>query len=357
MNDSATLTASIEHSYPVLLAKIKDEICKAQVKAALSVNEEMIKLYWEIGRQISQRCALEGWGAKVIKKLSCDLKVSFPKMKGFSDANLRRMKTFYEAYEICAQAVRKLDDSERKVLFRIPWGHNIVLLQKLESNEERLWYAKKTIIHGWSRSILLMQIESSLYIRNGSALTNFHFTLPSPQSDLAQQALKDPYSFDFLTMTDHIKERDLEQGLVDHIQQFLVELGTGFAFVGRQFPIHIDGSDYFIDLLFYHYKLRCFCVIELKAGEFKPEYAGKMNFYLAAIDEHLKHEDDRPTIGMILCKGKKKMTVDYALRFCQAPIGVSSYETKIFETLPDDLKGNLPTLEEIEQEFDLESSS
>ena len=341
--------------YPELLKQLKKQIRSAQTKAAISVNEEMIRLYWDIGQQITERQKAEGWGSQVTKKLSKDLIKAFPTMKGFSDANLRRMKTFYETYAICAQAVRKLENDEIRVFFRIPWGHNITLLQKLDCNEERLWYAQKTTDHGWSRAILTMQIESKLFHRQGSATTNFHKTLPPPQSDLAHQALKDPYAFDFLTMGDDALERELEQGLVDHIQQFLVELGAGFAFVGRQFPVHVEDTDYFLDLLFYHYKLRCFCVIELKATEFKPEYAGKMNFYLAAVDEQLKHPDDKPTIGMILCKGnKKKITVEYALRMCQAPIGVSSYETQLLETLPEELKGSLPTIEEIEEEFEKE---
>jgi len=338
--------------YPELLKQLKEQIRNAQTKAALSVNEEMIQLYWNIGRQIVERQDVEGWGAQVTKKLSKDLINAFPKMRGFSDANLRRMKAFYEAHAICAQAVRKLEEDEIRSFFRIPWGHNIALLQKLSCNNERLWYARKTIDHGWSRAILTIQIESKLFHRQGNATTNFHKTLPSPHSDLAHQALKDPYAFDFLTMGDDALERELEQGLIDHIQQFLVELGAGFAFVGRQFPVHVEDTDYFLDLLFYHYKLRCFCVIELKTTEFKPEYAGKMNFYLAAVDEQLKHPDDEPTIGMVLCKGKKKITVEYALRMCQAPIGVSSYETQLLETLPDNLKGSLPTIEEIEEEFE-----
>ena len=316
----------------------------------------MIQLYWEIGENIALRQQQEGWGAQVTKRLSKDLARSFPGMKGFSDANLRRMKAFYQAYEICAQAVRKLENEELPCFFRIPWGHNILLLQKLNSYNERLWYAKKTIEHGWSRNILSMQIESGLYQRQGKALTNFHNTLPALQSDLAQQTLKDPYTFDFLTLTNDAMEKELEQGLIDHIQQFLVELGAGFAFVGRQFPINVEGTDYYIDLLFYHYKLRCFCVIELKATEFKPEYAGKMNFYLSAVDNILKHDTDQPTIGMILCKGKKRITVEYALRMCQAPIGISNYETKIMEKLPENLKGSLPTIEEFEEEFKITDS-
>ena len=338
--------------YPDLLKKLKEQIRRAQTKAAISINEEMIRLYWNIGRQIIERQEAEGWGSQVTKKLSKDLIKEFPKMKGFSDANLRRMKAFYETYAICAQAVRKLEDAEIQVFYRIPWGHNIALIQKLDCNEERLWYAKKTTDHGWSRAILIMQIESKLFQRQGNATTNFHKTLAFPQSDLVHQTLKDPYTFDFLTIGDDALERELEQGLVDHIQQFLVELGTGFAFIGRQFPIHVEDTDYFLDLLFYHYKLRCFCVIELKTSEFKPEYAGKMNFYLAAVDEQLKHKDDKPTIGMILCKGKKKITVEYALRMSQAPIGVSSYETQLLENLPENLKGSLPSIKELEEEFE-----
>jgi len=240
----------------------------------------------------------------------------------------------------------------QQLVAQIPWGHNILLLQKLASLEERLWYVNKTIEHGWSRSVLLHWLDSDLHKREGRAVTNFQLTLPSPQSDLAHQTLKDPYCFDFLTLRDKHDEQELESGLLDHVQRFLLELGAGFSFVGRQVHLEVGGQDFYIDLLFYHYKLRCFIVVDLKATDFKPEFVGKMNFYLSAVDDKMRHPDDKSSIGLLLCKGKNKFVAEYALRDVNKPIGISQYEAKIIESLPDELKGSLPSIEQIEQELE-----
>jgi len=339
--------------YPIFLNELKTRIQKAQIKASLAVNQELICLYWEIGKEIVKRQERQGWGSGVIDRLAKDLQSSFPGIKGFSRSNIFRMKAFYLSCEKVAQAVRQFKPNFPPSVFtNIPWGHNIILIQRLETEEEKVWYAQKTIENRWSRTILEMQITSGLYQRQGNSINNFHEALPPPQSDLANQTIKDPYTFDFLTLSDQALEKEVEQGLIDHIQKLLLELGAGFAFVGRQYPLSVDGVDYFLDLLFYHFKLKCFCVIELKTVDFKPEFAGKMNFYLSAIDDLLKQPGDEPSIGMILCKNKNKITVEYALQNCRTPIGVSSYETKILGKLPDNFKGSLPTVEEIEEELD-----
>jgi len=239
----------------------------------------------------------------------------------------------------------------QQVVGQIPWGHNILLLQRLTTLKERLWYAQNTLEHGWSRKVLLHWLDSHLHQREGKAITNFQKTLPSPQSDLAHQSLKDPYCFDFLNLTDKHNEQELESGLLDHVQKFLLELGAGFSFIGRQVHLEIGDQDFYIDLLFYHYKLRCFVVVELKTTDFKPEFAGKMNFYLSAVDDKMKHRDDQPTIGLLLCKGKNRVVVEYALRDINKHIGISQYEAKILESLPNNYKGSLPGIEEIEQEL------
>lgn len=329
--------------YKDFLKEIKERILTCQVKAAIAVNQELISLYWEIGSKIHVKQKSAGWGAKTIGNLAKDLKFSFPDMKGFSLTNIKYMVQFAKEYPdtiISQQPVGQ-----------IPWGHNILLLQKLSSIQERLWYAHKIIANGWSRNVLLHWIDSGLYKRQGKAVTNFQTTLPSPQSDLADQTLKDPYCFDFLTLREKHDEKELESGLLDHVQKFLLELGTGFSFVGRQVQLTIGDQAFYIDLLFYHYKLRCFVVVELKASDFKPEFAGKMNFYLSAIDDLMKHTDDKPSIGLLLCKGKNKVVAEYALRDINKPIGISQYETIILESLPAELKGSLPSIEEIEQEL------
>lgn len=283
-------------------------------------------------------------GAKTIETLAKDLKSSFPDMKGFSLTNIKYMVQFAKEYPDFVIS--------QQVVGQIPWGHNVLLLQKLKSIQDRLWYADKTIEHGWSRSVLLHWLDSGLHKREGRAITNFQNTLPSPQSDLAHQTLKDPYCFDFLTLRDKHDEKELESGLLDHVQKFLLELGTGFSLIGRQIPLTIGDQDFYIDLLFYHYKLRCFIVVELKAADFKPEFVGKMNFYLSAVDDLMKHADDKPSIGLLLCKGKNKIIAEYSLRDINKPIGISQYEAAILESLPDELKGALPSIEEIEQELE-----
>ncbi len=330
--------------YKEFFKEIKEKILTSQVKAALAVNHELINLYWDIGSKIHLKQKDEGWGAKTIENLANDLKSSFPEMKGFSHRNLKYMVQFAKEYPDLAIG--------QQVVAQIPWGHNILLLQKLEILQDRLWYAHKTIEHGWSRSVLLHWLDSGLHKREGKAVTNFQITLPSPQSDLAHQTLKDPYCFDFLTLREKHDEQELESGLLDHVQRFLLELGAGFSLVGRQVHLEVGGQDFYIDLLFYHYKLRCFIVVELKATDFKPEFVGKLNFYLSAVDDKMRHPDDKSTIGLLLCKGKNKVVAEYALRDINKPIGISQYEAKIIESLPDELKGSLPTIEQIEQELE-----
>lgn len=324
--------------YTDLLEDLKKRIRTTQLRAGLFVNKELILLYWDIGRRILQRQQQEGWGAKVIDKLARDLVREFPDMKGFSSRNLKYMRAFAEAYPI--------KEFVQEVLAQITWYHNITLLDKVKDPVEREWYIRQTIQHGWSRNVLVHQIESGLYRRQGKAITNFDRTLPSPRSELARQILKDPYIFDFLGIGEEAKERDIEKALLEEIRAFLLELGLGFAFVGSQYHLEIGDEDFYIDLLFYHLRLRCFVVIELKVGEFQPEYAGKMNFYLSAVDDLLRHEEDLPSIGIILCKAKNKVVVEYALRDTRKPIGVSGY--KLTETLPKKLKGSLPSIEELE---------
>jgi predicted nuclease of restriction endonuclease-like (RecB) superfamily len=328
-------------SYQDLLARLKNQIRTAQVRAAVAVNQELILLYWGIGKEILDRQATEGWGTKVVDRLARDLRSEFPEMKGLSRTNLLYMRAFAEAWPEASIV--------QQVVGQIPWGHNLRLLELLKNREERLWYANAATENGWSRNVLVLQIESGLYQRQGKSTTNFQTTLPKPQSDLAQQVIKDPYNFDFLTLTNEAQERDLERGLLAHLRQFLIELGVGFAFVGNQIPLEVGGEDFKIDLLFYHLKLRAFVVIDLKMGAFKPEYAGKMNFYLSAVDDILRHPDDKPSIGLILCKAKNGVVAEYALRDIAKPLGISEF--KHLETLPDQLKGTLPTIEEIEAEL------
>lgn len=289
-------------SYDDFLRDLKSRIRTAQTRAALAVNRELVLLYWQIGRDILTRQKEEGWGAKVIERLANDLRKEFPDMKGFSRANLMYMRSFAEAW----------DDElfVQQLVGQIPWGHNIALIAKLKNRTEREWYIHKTLEHGWSRDILVMQIETRLFHRQGKVITNFAATLPPPQSDLAQQTLKDPYIFDFLGLGDEAQEREVEHELVKHITSFLLELGAGFSYIGRQVPLEVEGDDFFLDLLFYHLKLRCYVVIELKAGAFKPEYAGKLNFYLSAVDATMRHESDNPSIGLILCKDKKGLIAE-----------------------------------------------
>jgi predicted nuclease of restriction endonuclease-like (RecB) superfamily len=337
-----TLDLTKLEGYESFLQGLKERVRRAQLKAAVAVNTELIELYWELGKSIVEQQEKSGWGDAVLERLSKDLTNAFPDMKGFSQRNLYRVRTFYLAYregsEILPQAVAK-----------IPWGHNIAILDKVKDPTERAWYVAQTTQYGWSRAILIHQIEGRLYNRQGKAVTNFDRILPPAQSDLATEILKDPYNFDFLTLDSEAHERDVERGLVEHIRSFLLELGVGFSFVGSQYHLDVGDQDFYMDLLFYHLRLRCFVVIDLKAKEFKPEYAGKMNFYLSAVDDLLRHPDDKPSIGMILCKTKNKFIAEYALRDTHKPIGIAEYITT--ESLPEQLKSNLPTIEQIEQEL------
>lgn len=336
--------------YSTVLSEIKQRVRTAQLKAAVSVNTEMINMYWDIGQIIYERQQLNGWSAKVIPKLAVDLKNEIPETKGFSERNLGRMLAFYKEYSdssILPQAVAKLN--YRQLLCSIPWGHNILLLEKVKDVEQRFWYVDQIIANGWSRNTLMSFIKSNLHERQGIKTTNFEKQLPAIQSDLAKETLKDPYIFDFLTLAEPFAERELETELVKHIEKFLLELGTGFAFVGRQYHLNVGDQDFYIDLLFYHLKMRCFVVIDLKKGDFKPEYAGKMNFYCSVVDDLLKHADDAPTIGLILCEKSNRVVAEYALRDTHKPIGVSEYE--LTRALPENLKPSLPSIEEIENEL------
>ncbi|KJH70260.1 PDDEXK nuclease domain-containing protein [Aliterella atlantica] len=328
---------SIAEGYDDFLRDLKERIRSAQVRAVLAVNRELVLLYWQIGRDILTRQQQQGWGAKVIERLSADLRSSFPEMKGFSPRNLKYMRAFAEAYE---------ESFVQQVVAQIPWGHNVRILDLIKDPTERSWYAQQTIQYGWSRNVLVHQIESGLYRRQGKATTNFDRTLPKPQSELAQQLLKDPYNFSFLSLGKEVLERDLERSLIDHIRDFLLELGVGFAFVGSQYHLEVGGQDFYIDLLFYHLRLRCYVVVDLKMSDFQPEFSGKMNFYLSAADDLLRHPDDQPSIGIILCKSKNQAIAEYALRDLNKPIGVSAYQLQ--NALPEQLKSSLPTIEELE---------
>lgn len=342
--------------YIQTLAAIKQHVQESQLQAILAANKELIELYWSIGKIIAQRQEESGWGTKIIERLAGDLKKIFPEMKGFSRANVFYMRAFYKAYAdgklgaaIVQQPVGQLADDIP--IFSIPWGHNVVLLDKIKDIDTRFWYATKAVENGWSRSALEANIKSKLHRRMGKAITNFQHTLPSTQSQLAQQTLKDPYVFDFLTLRDDYVEKDLEYGMMQHVQRLLLELGKGFSFVAQQYHLEVGGKDYYIDLLFYHFKLRCFVVVELKAREFDPRDAGQLNFYLSAIDDLVRQPDDKPTIGLLLCKTKNNIVAEYALRDVNKPIGVAGYEAEITARLPKSLKGSLPTIEEIEAEF------
>ena len=345
MTDDITKLAKSSTSdivgYEDLLAELKTRISNSQLRAAVAVNKELVLLYWQIGRDILHRQQQQGWGAKVITRLAADLQKAFPQMKGFSLRNLKYMRAFAEAYQD--------EQIVQQVVAQIPWGHNVRILDAIKDTTERLWYTQQTILHGWSRNVLVHQIESKLYQRQGQATTNFNTTLPQPQSELAQQLLKDPYQFDFLNLGEDFLERDLERALINHIRDFLLELGVGFAFVGSQYHLEVGGEDFYIDLLFYHLRLRCFVVIDLKIEEFKPEFSGKMNFYVSAVDDLLRHPNDQPTIGLILCKSRNKVIAEYSLRDMYKPIGVSTYQIK--DTLPEPLHDNLPTIEQLETEL------
>jgi predicted nuclease of restriction endonuclease-like (RecB) superfamily len=348
--------------YAELLSELKTRIRAAQVKAALAVNRELVQLYWQIGKSIVQRQQSEGWGSKVIDRLAEDLRVEFPGVAGFSRQNIYRMRALFLAYTgqalgavqaIVSQAARQLDESYLpEPMASLPWFHNVLLIEKLGSPAERAWYAQQTVAHGWSRSVLSYHIGTGAFHRAGKAVTNFANTLPPPQSDLAQQIIKDPYNFDFLTLRPDAHERDLERGLVEHLKSFLLELGVGFAFVGQQYHLEVGGEDFYIDLLFYHLGLRRYVVIDLKAGVFRPEFAGKMNFYLSAVDDLLRRGDDQPSIGLILCQSRNRVIAEYALRDTAKPMGVATFDTN----LPAALRDSLPSPAELARALDQASS-
>lgn len=327
--------------YTSWLAELKGRIHTAQQRAALAVNRELVLLYWQIGRDILERQANEGWGAKVIDRLAHDLRTAFPEMKGFSRANLLYMRAFAEAWSD-AEIVQQL-------VGRLPWGHNLVLLTRLKDPDSRRRYAESAIEYGWPRNVLNIHIETKLLERKGQAVTNFEANLPAPHSDLARNTLKDPYIFDFLGVGKEADEREIESAIVQHITRFLLELVAGFPFVGRQVHLEVGGDDFFMDLLFYHLKLHCYVVIELKAGAFKPEYTGKLGFYLSAVDAQMKAENDNPTIGLLLCKTKNRVVAEYTLRDSHKPIGVAEYQ--LVAALPKELQTSLPSIEQIEREL------
>ena len=327
--------------YADWLVELKSRIHTAQQRATLAVNRELVLLYWQIGCDILARQQAQSWGAKVIERLAHDLRTAFPDMKGFSRANLLYMRAFAEAWPE--------EPIVQQLVGRLPWGHNLVLLTRLKDSGQRTAYARAAVDHGWSRNVLNIHIETRLLERTGQAATNFELTLPKPQSDLARESLKDPYRLDFLGLGREAGERAIEHALVKHVTEFLLELGAGFAFVGRQVMLDVAGDEFFIDLLFYHLKLRCYVVIELKAGKFKPEHLGQLGFYLTAMDAQVKHAHDGPTIGLLLCKNKNKVVAEYALRNNTQPMGVADYE--LVESLPPELQTSLPSIEQIEREL------
>ena len=328
--------------YYSFLGDIKNSIKLAQQKAFNSVNKEMITLYFNIGSMIDKRQKELGWGAKVIDKLSRDISKEFPEMKSFSTRNMKRMLRFYKEYS---------DEFSKVPLLvaQIPWTHNIILIEKIKDKKLRYWYIQKVLENGWSKDVMSLMIKSELHKREGSLVSNFQNVLPSNESDLVQQSFKDPYRFDFLTITEPFKERELENSLIKNMENFLIELGSGFAFVGRQYKLEVGDDDFYIDLLFYHLKLRCFIVVELKKGKFKPEYSGQVNFYCSAIDSVLAQESDNATIGLILCQEKNEIVAEYSLRNMSQPIGISQYE--LLEVLPEEFESSLPSIQMIENEL------
>lgn len=363
-------------AYVHLLSDIKKRVREAQYRAGLSANAEMIRLYWDIGRMVAHRQQVEGWGKGLLPRLATDLRSEVSEIKGFSERNLQLMIQFQEEYPdlfpIPQRPVAELPETTssdeiqpstmkiihgakasepimQRVVAQLPWAHNVLLIQKIKDIPTRLWYAGQAIEHGWSRDVLNDKIKSNTHKRQGQAITNFSRTLPQVHSDLAVSLLKDPFLFDFLTLEEPFHERELETQLVHHIEKFLLELGRGFAFVGRQYRLSVSNKDFYLDLLFYHLRLRCFVVVDFKKGDFKPEYAGKMNFYCSVVDDQLRHEHDQPTVGLILCQTKDRILAEYSLRDIRKPIGVADYE--LTRALPEEFKSSLPTIEEIEAEL------
>lgn len=335
--------ATVPDWYPELFDAVAECVQAGRQRSVAAANQELIATYWAVGAQILARQDAEGWGARVIDRLAADLRERFPGSAGFSARNLKYMRAFAAAWPDEAIVQRSVA--------QLPWRHHIALLEKLEGADLRLWYGQAAIEQGWSRDVLVHHIDGQFHTRAGRAITNFARTLPPPDSDLAQQATRDPYLFDFVGSADVRREHDLEGALTDHVEKFLLELGQGFAFVGRQVHLEISDTDFYADLLFYHLRLRCFVVIELKAGDFDPSYLGQLGMYMAAVDDLLRHGDDKPTIGLLLCKTKKNIVAEYALRGYVAPIGVAEWKTAITESLPADLESSLPTVEELEAEL------
>ena len=330
--------------YRQWLVNLKARFRQVQLKAAVAVNSELLHFYWALGADIVARQASQAWGSGFLATLSQDLMQEFPEIKGFSARNLkyiRQWHSFWAEAAIGQQAVAQIT--------AIPWGHNLAILSKCQTHAEALYYVQRTQAHGWSRAVLTHQIESGLWQREGQAFTNFAQTLPTPQSDLAAQMLKDPYVFDFLSLTPEHTERELERALIEHITQFLLELGAGFAYMGRQVPLQVGEREFFLDLLFYHARLHCYLVVELKTVDFEPEFAGKLNFYLKAVDEQLRGEADAPSIGLLLCKSKDKLVAEYALSDIQKPLGLATYT--LSHTLPEALRDKLPSIEALEAEL------
>jgi len=339
VKEHPTYSAPVPNDYTSWLDELKGRIHNAQQRATLVVNRELVLLYWQIGRDILTRQAEQGWGTRVIDRLATDLRTAFPDVSGFSPRNLNYMRAFAEAWPDVSFV--------QEVLAQLPWYHQLTLLEKLPDLQTRRWYAAQAIKHNWSRNVLVMQIESRLLERSGKAVTNFAARLPAPYSDLARESLKDPYRFDFLGLQEEAQERDIERALVHHVTEFLLELAAGFAFVGRQVLLEVGDEDFFVDLLFYHLKLRCYVVIELKAGKFKPEHLGQLGFYLTAVDRQVKAEHDNPTIGLLLCKSRNKVVAEYALSDKSQPMGIAEYE--FVRSLPAELQTSLPSIEQIER--------
>jgi predicted nuclease of restriction endonuclease-like (RecB) superfamily len=347
--------------YQDFLHSLKLRIRQTQIQAARAASQSLLELYFSIGRDLIFRQEREGWGSAVIERLARDLRRELPGQHGFSASNLWRMRAFYLTYrptlEVLAQPVRELmppsDDRLPSEVALLPWGHHVILMERAKDPAQRAFYAQAALENGWSRDVLQLQIRGKLYERQSvtKKLTNFQTHLPKPLSDLAEQTLKDPYLFDFLTIGEEAHECDIEKALVQHITKFLLELGTGFSFVGRQVHLEVGGEDFYIDLLFYHLKLRAFVVVELKAGAFKPEHAGQLNFYLSAVDAKLRHATDNPSIGLILCRDKNRTVAEYALGGMSKPMGIAEWQRTLTTSLPDDLRSSLPTVQELEQEL------
>ena len=343
------MIGDLAKDYKQWLSEIKQHIRQSQIKAAVRVNTELLRLYWHLGKEIAERRAEAKWGNGFFNTLSRDLKADFPDMQGFSPTNLKYCKRFYLFYSQSDTNRHQVGDKLISPIFSIPWRHHIEIQTKCRTIDEALFYVGKTLENGWSRAVLLNFLDARLFETQGKALTNFRKNLPEPMSDLAQQTLKDPYNFDFLTMRENYNERELEDALTTNITRFLLELGSGFAFVGRQVRLEVNGNEYFIDLLFYNLKLRCYTVVELKVTEFKPEYLGQLGFYVTAVNRQLRRTEDNPTIGLIICKTKDRVVAEYALEGTNQPLGISQYD--LMKVTSEELKNTLPSIEEIENEL------